>query len=42
MTAEDIRAFVQTLEIPQDAKDRLLKLTPDQYIGKAPELAKRC
>jgi adenylosuccinate lyase len=41
MTAEVIREFIQTLEIPQDAKDRLLELRPDTYIGKAPELARR-
>lgn len=42
MTAEDIRAFVKTLDIAPEAKDRLLQLTPAQYIGKAPELARRC
>ena len=41
MTAEVIREFIQTLEIPQDAKDRRLELRPDPYIGKAPELARR-
>ncbi len=41
MTAEVIREFIQTLEIPQDAKNRLLELRPDTYIGKAPELARR-
>ena len=42
MTPEVIHAFVETLEIPEDAKDRLRKLTPATYIGKAPELARRC
>ena len=41
MTAEVIRESIQTLEIPQDAKNRLLELRPDTYIGKAPELARR-
>ena len=33
--------FIQKLEIPAEAKDRLLKLKPSTYIGKAVELAKR-
>jgi hypothetical protein len=36
-----VHEFIQTLEIPQDAKDRLLELRPDTYLGKAPELARR-
>jgi adenylosuccinate lyase len=36
-----MQAFVQTLEIPAEAKDALLKLTPWDYTGKAAELAKR-
>lgn len=32
--------FIQKLEIPAEA-DRLLKLKPSTYIGKAVELAKR-
>ena len=42
MTPEVIHAFVETLEIPEEAKDRLRALTPATYIGKAPELARRC
>ncbi len=42
ITAETIRTFIEGLEIPQDAKDRLLALTPSTYIGKAVELARRC
>ncbi len=41
MTAEVMREFIQTLEIPADAKERLLKMTPASYIGKAVELAER-
>ena len=29
------------LDIPTEAKERLMKLTPATYIGKAVELAKR-
>ncbi len=42
MTPEVIGEFIQTLEIPADAKERLLALTPATYIGKAVELARRC
>jgi adenylosuccinate lyase len=38
---EDLHAFITTLAIPQEAKDRLLKMTPASYVGKAVELAKR-
>ena len=40
--AQGMRAFVQTLEIPADAKERLLALTPGSYIGEAAKLAKEC
>lgn len=36
-----LRAFIQTLQIPADAKQYLLDLTPATYIGKANELAKK-
>ncbi|MDO8350223.1 MAG: adenylosuccinate lyase [Gallionella sp.] len=36
-----LAAFIQTLAIPEDEKQRLLQLSPDTYIGKAAELAKR-
>ena len=42
MTPEVIREFIETLEIPADAKARLAELTPAGYIGKAVELARRC
>jgi adenylosuccinate lyase len=38
--AAGMRAFVQTLEIPEDAKTRLLELTPGSYIGEAAKLAR--
>ncbi len=38
---DSLAAFIETLEIPQDEKQRLLQLSPDTYIGKAAELAKR-
>ena len=41
VTREGMQAFVQTLEIPAEAKEQLLKLTPWDYTGKAAELAKR-
>lgn len=41
ITPETIHDFVQTLDIPQEAKTRLLELTPSTYIGKAVDLAKR-
>jgi adenylosuccinate lyase len=41
ITREALQTFVSGLAIPQDAKDRLLAMTPGSYIGKAVELAKR-
>jgi adenylosuccinate lyase len=41
VSREGMQAFVQTLEIPAEAKEALLKLTPWDYTGKAAELAKR-
>ena len=41
ITPETIHEFVSQLDIPADAKERLMKLTPATYIGKAVELAKR-
>ncbi|TAN84874.1 MAG: adenylosuccinate lyase [Gallionella sp.] len=38
---DSLRAFIQTLEIPEAEKQRLLQLSPDTYTGKAAELAKR-
>ena len=36
-----LHTFVQTLDIPSDAKEGLLKLTPANYIGIAVELTKK-
>lgn len=36
-----LHAFIQTLNIPAEAKANLLALTPANYIGKAVELAKK-
>ena len=41
ITRESLHAFIGTLEIPEDARQRLLALTPATYIGKAAELAKK-
>ena len=41
VSREGMQAFVQTLNIPAEAKAALLKLTPWDYTGKAAELAKR-
>jgi len=37
---EDLQAFIKGLAIPQDAKDRLLAMTPASYTGIATRLAK--
>ncbi|MBW6494492.1 MAG: adenylosuccinate lyase [Burkholderiaceae bacterium] len=41
ITAADLAAFIEKLEIPAPAKARLLALTPAGYTGKAAELASR-
>ncbi|WP_409460233.1 adenylosuccinate lyase [Stenotrophomonas maltophilia] len=41
ITAESMRAFVQGLELPADAKQRLLEMTPGSYTGLAEALAKK-
>ncbi|WP_374317860.1 adenylosuccinate lyase [Aquabacterium sp.] len=41
ITRESIQAFIQTLELPEADKARLLAMTPGNYIGKAVELAQR-
>lgn len=41
VSREGMQEFVRTLEIPQAARDQLLKLTPWDYTGKAAELARR-
>ncbi|WVH10051.1 MAG: Adenylosuccinate lyase [Fluviibacter phosphoraccumulans EoVTN8] len=41
VSREGMQVFVNTLEIPAEAKKALLELTPWDYTGKAAELAKR-
>jgi adenylosuccinate lyase len=40
ITREDLQAFLRTLPIPEEARARLLALTPATYIGLAPRLAR--
>uniref|UniRef100_A0A7N0UBQ1 Adenylosuccinate lyase n=1 Tax=Kalanchoe fedtschenkoi TaxID=63787 RepID=A0A7N0UBQ1_KALFE len=37
---ESIQRFIEGLELPKEAKDTLLKLTPHSYVGTAAELAR--
>ncbi|MFT3858530.1 MAG: adenylosuccinate lyase [Aquabacterium sp.] len=41
ITRESIQAFIETLELPEEEKVRLMAMTPGNYIGKAVELAQR-
>ena len=41
ISRESLHAFIKTLAIPDEAKNRLLALTPATYTGKAAELAKK-
>jgi adenylosuccinate lyase len=41
VSREGMQAFVRSLDIPETAKDELLRLTPWDYTGKASELARR-
>ena len=38
---EDLLAFIQKLELPQETKERLMQLKPQTYLGLAKELTKR-
>ncbi|MCF7751782.1 adenylosuccinate lyase [Bacillus subtilis subsp. subtilis] len=40
ITAESMQAFVESLDLPEDAKQGLRELTPGGYIGLAADLAK--
>lgn len=40
ITAESMKAFVESLDLPEDAKQSLRELTPGGYIGLAADLAK--
>jgi adenylosuccinate lyase len=39
VTPQIIKEFIETLAIPNDAKERLLQLTPAAYTGNASEQA---
>ena len=41
ISKEGLRDFINTLAIPQEAKDHLLAMTPANYIGVAAKLAKK-
>ena len=41
ITQQTFQAFIQTLEIPEDARENLLQLTPHNYIGNAIEQTKK-
>ena len=41
ITPETLRDFIAQLDIPADAKNVLMELTPATYLGKASELARR-
>lgn len=41
LEAKTLRKFINKLDIPNDAKQKLLKLTPENYLGKAAELARK-
>ena len=38
-TEADFKEFIKNLDIPQEAKDQLIQLTPMTYIGNAVEQA---
>ena len=40
INAEVLLEFIQTLDIPADAKQRLLELTPAAYTGNAADMAR--
>jgi len=40
ITSESLRVFIAALDIPQDAKDHLLAMTPASYIGNAVDQAR--
>jgi len=41
MTPQALRAFIDALALPDDAKKRLASLTPASYVGLAEALARR-
>jgi adenylosuccinate lyase len=41
VTREVMQKFIKSLEIDKKEKEKLLKLTPEKYVGLSAELAKR-
>ena len=41
VTAEALHGLIRSLDIPEEARQRLLAMTPASYVGKASELARR-
>ena len=41
LEADTLKSFIIALDIPDDAKERLMSLTPDTYLGYAADLAKK-
>ena len=41
LEADTLKSFILALEIPDEAKERLMSLTPDTYLGYAADLAKK-
>ena len=41
VTAQALHGLIESLDIPEPEKQRLLAMTPGSYIGKAAELARR-
>ena len=41
ITRADLHQLINSVELPEDARQRLLQLTPQSYIGNADEQAKR-
>ena len=41
ITQQTLASFIQSLAIPEAEKQRLLALSPAEYLGKATELARR-
>ena len=40
MDRAQLHAFVATLQLPEEARQRLLELTPERYLGLATQLAR--
>jgi adenylosuccinate lyase len=41
ISAEKLQSFIKTLDLPAEAKEKLLALTPSDYVGYARELAQK-